>query len=146
VGADSLPAYQEPGRDDFDSAIQANNRQDYLDCITHFETAIDKGLSQLRLGYAYVMMGQIKLLQFEDIEKAVADLAKALDYHETLYETAHMVVQYLYTFYRIADAYDKTYRLEALFDQTRSHVNYSLDPVVTMRVQNMLNGIKWHRE
>ena len=145
VSYTSLPQ-AENGLNNFNLAIQASNNQQYMDSITHFENAISDGLGTLRAGYAYSMMGKIKLLEFNDIEEAAADLAKALSFSEMLYETAHTAVQYLYTFYKIADANDEAFRITRLYDATRGHLDYSLDPAVTTRVQHMLSGIKWRRE
>lgn len=144
ANASKAPKYS-AGHKFFDAAIEASNRKDHSGCVSNFKNAIEKGLDELREGYAYAQMGEKKLLYFSLAGEAVADFVKALSYPEVFYETAHTAAQYLRIIYENAGEADEAQRLQVLLTDANQGINYSLSFETVNKVRDIIKGVTWKR-
>jgi tetratricopeptide (TPR) repeat protein len=125
-----------PGGSRFQDAIQSLNNRNDQQAIDYFKEALNLGLDSLRQGYAHADLGEI-YLRNNEIEKAMNQFIKVLNYKEALYDSVHLASQYLSIIYRGLGKPEIVNVLEQLKYKTTSKLNYSLSPEAVNRVSRL---------
>jgi len=124
------------GYSSFQDAIQNINSQNDTAAKSCFKEALKKGLNSLLQGYAHTSLGEIYLRE-NNIEKAMDEFFKVLNFKEGLYESVHSSVQYLSIIYRELNKPEAIEILEQLKHRTSGNINTSLSSETVKRVQQL---------
>lgn len=125
-----------PGGSSFEKAIQHMNRKNDDEAKHFFGEALRQGLDPLRQGYVHTNLGEINL-RANDIDKALYEFIKVLNFKEALYESVHNTVQYLGIIYGELGKLEAVGVLEQLRFKTSSKINYSLSSTAVDKVRQL---------
>lgn len=124
------------GGSSFQDAIQKMNNKKYDAAAGSFRSALNAGLDTLRQGYAHANLGEM-YIRANNLEKALNEFSKVLNFKEALYESVHTAVQYLIIIYRELGKPEAVNTLEQLRYRTSSIIDYSLAPTTVDQVRQL---------